>query len=160
MSFLLDTNILTRMAQPDHAQYGPAKTAVNSLLAGGAPVFLVPQNLYEFWVVATRPAEQNGLGMTTPDADARVRELRTAFELRFDNQRVFDEWHRLVVTHDAKGKPAHDARLVSAMLAHGIQTLVTFNTSDFSRYGDVTVTTPSELLAPPAENAPQSEPNA
>ncbi len=68
MSTLLDTNILTRSSQEDHPQFPVASRAVELLIARGERVCIVPQNLYEFWAVATRPAEYNGLGMTGEEA--------------------------------------------------------------------------------------------
>lgn len=50
-----------------------------------------------------------------------------------------DAWERLVVAHRVSGKNAHDARLVAAMLVHGVENLLTFNTQDFRRYGEIRV---------------------
>jgi len=66
---LLDTNLLTRMTRSHQPQAGMARAAIQTLLGRGELLVLVPQNLYEFWVVATRspgapPAGSNGLGMT------------------------------------------------------------------------------------------------
>jgi hypothetical protein len=47
------------------------------------------------------------------------------------------------------GKKAHDARLVAAMLAHGLSRLLTFNVSDFARYPGITVLEPAQVLAGP-----------
>jgi hypothetical protein len=38
---------------------------VNEIIGQGGECFLTPQVLIEFWVVATRPLEVNGLGWTT-----------------------------------------------------------------------------------------------
>src|SRR5262249_46175376 len=64
MNVLLDTNILGRMAEPGPVQHQLAVDAVAALVCRGDSPCLVPQVLYEFWVVATRPAAANGLGMT------------------------------------------------------------------------------------------------
>jgi hypothetical protein len=66
----LDTNLLTRMTRLREPQSVVARSAVQTLLGRGERLIIVPQNLYEFWVVATRPpgpppAGRNGLGMTT-----------------------------------------------------------------------------------------------
>ena len=37
-----------------------------------------------------------------------------------------------------KGKEAHDARIVAAMLAHRVSNLLTFNMGDFKRYTQIT----------------------
>lgn len=52
---LLDTNVLTRMARSGDPQSGAARAAIGTLLARGERLIVVPQNLYEFWAVATRP---------------------------------------------------------------------------------------------------------
>src|SRR5437016_178726 len=79
MSILLDTNILTRLAQHTHPMHAAARDAVAALQAGGETLHLVPQNLYEFWVVATRPVAVNGLGFTVAQADAELARLETLF---------------------------------------------------------------------------------
>lgn len=38
-----------------------------------------------------------------------------------------------------KGKNAHDARLVAAMVRHGLTHILTFNAQDFSRYRGITI---------------------
>ena len=62
MNYLVDTNILTRMTDPAHAMHREALDAVTLLIQQGHRLHVVPQNLYEFWVVATRPLNVNGLG--------------------------------------------------------------------------------------------------
>ena len=62
MSTLLDTNTLLRSTQLGHPMRPAAAGAITILRAQGEQLCLVPQNLYEYWVVCTRPAAQNGLG--------------------------------------------------------------------------------------------------
>ena len=51
---LLDTNLLTRMTRADNPQSGVARAAIQVLFGRGERLIVVPQNLYEFWAVATR----------------------------------------------------------------------------------------------------------
>jgi hypothetical protein len=60
MNVLLDTNILTRLAQHAHPMHAAARDAVAALQRAGETLRLVPQNLYEFWVVATRLGRFDG----------------------------------------------------------------------------------------------------
>src|SRR5207245_7977424 len=76
---------------------------------------LVPQNFYEFWVVATRPTGQNGLGLTPAQAQADLARLKALFTVRNDTPALFSEWEQLVIAYQVNGKNAHDARLVAAM---------------------------------------------
>jgi len=81
MNTLLDTNILMRAAQPGHPMYATAVNAVAALRRRGDNLFLVPQNLYEFWVVGTRPLAQNGLGFTPAQARTEIDQLKKHFAL-------------------------------------------------------------------------------
>ena len=51
---LLDTNVLARMTAPSDPDCSLARHAMHLLFASGEQLVIVPQNLYEFWAVATR----------------------------------------------------------------------------------------------------------
>ncbi len=146
MSTLLDTNILARLAQPDHPKHIPARDAVKLLLTRGEEVCIVPQNLYEFWVVATRPANQNGLGMSLDQAYAECVQIKRLFTLFRDERGILTEWEQLVMRHAVTGKTGHDARLVAAMHRHGLTHLLTFNAEHFARFPGITITNPEDVI--------------
>ena len=78
---LLDTNVLTRMTRSSDPQSGVTRAAVQTLNGRIERLIIVPQNLYEFWAVATRPAGpppagRNGLGMTPAQAGHWLRFLQ------------------------------------------------------------------------------------
>jgi hypothetical protein len=106
--------------------------------------FLCPR-FAEYWSVATRPATENGLGMTSPVAQDQLERLLLIFPLLPDSAKIFHLWKQLVIDHDVKGKNAHDARLIAAMKAHNLTHLLTFNISDFSRYSGIAIITPSQM---------------
>lgn len=58
-----------------------------------------------------------------------------------------DRWEKTARKHRVLGKQAHDARLASFMIAHGIEYLITLNTADFTRYPQITAMTPAEILS-------------
>jgi len=62
MPHLADTNLLLRAAESGHPMQTPALEALASIVRSGDTVYIVPQYLYESWVVATRPVERNGWG--------------------------------------------------------------------------------------------------
>jgi predicted nucleic acid-binding protein len=146
MKILLDTNIILRLGDKGHLMHGKALAVIDRLDADGHECVLVPQVLYEYWVVATRPRDNNGLGMTAATADATVSQWMTIFRLLLDERGVFSRWRELVAGNDVKGKSAHDARLVGAMQRHGLINLLTFNKSDFVRFNEISAFTPDELL--------------
>ena len=137
MRILLDTNVLCRLAEKGHPFHSTAETAVAALRDAGHELCLVPQVLYEYWVVVTRPVSDNGLGMSTTDVDRAIELWLELFTLFRDERGVFTIWRELTARHDVKGKAAHDARLVAAMKRHGLEHLLTFNVADFQRYEDI-----------------------
>ena len=116
--------------------------AVDWLAANGYEPVLVPQNLYEYWAVATRPVENNGLGMAPPQVDEAISDWLTLFRLLLDERGIFKLWRELVTVHDVKGKTSHDARLVAAMQRHDVTHLLTFNRQDFLQFTGITTVTP------------------
>lgn len=44
------------------------------------------------------------------------------------------------------GVNVHDARLVAAMLVHGLTDILTFNTKDFARYSEITAVHPTAIV--------------
>jgi predicted nucleic acid-binding protein len=64
MRVLVDTNILLRTAQPNHPLCSQATRAVSRLIRQQDAVFFCSQNIAEFWNVATRPLDLNGLGLS------------------------------------------------------------------------------------------------
>lgn len=150
MSFLVDTNILLRGAQPHHPMHTLAEDAVAVLRQQDERLCLVPQNLFEFWVAATRPLGENGLGLTIVEARAELLRLKAIWPILDDTPNILLEWERLVLQYDVSGRKAHDARLVAAMVVHGVQTLLTFDFGDFRRYQEITALGPADVLAAPA----------
>ena len=146
---LLDTNLLTRMTRSHHPQAGLARAAIQTLLGRGERLIVVPQNLYEFWAVATRPpgpppAGSNGLGMTPAQAGQWLRFFQRRFTLLPDREELSRLWQALVEAHGVRGFRAHDVRLVAAMQSYGITRLLTFNVAHFGGM-PVTILHPASL---------------
>ena len=144
MRVLVDTNILARIAQPDHVQHTAAVEASDAMLAAGQQLYIASQTLYEFWVVATRPLGENGMGMGVADAYSRISKLRQQYEVLHDSPNVLETWAQLVLANSVKGKKAHDARLAALMIANGIRDVLTFNNADFERYPNLVVHVPAK----------------
>ncbi len=122
-----------------------ARKAVVALRRRGEELCIVPQNLIEFWAVATRPLEANGLGLTVEEAHDELRRIKQLFKLHLDLPEILPEWEELVLQNKVTGRPTHDARLVAAMKVHKLGELLTFNVGDFKRYAGITVTDPSTI---------------
>ncbi len=149
MKILVDSNILLRLAHTTDPQHQVAMDATTGLLHKKEDLFMVPQNLYEFWAVATRPLGVNGLGFTVLQVQNEIGKLRRILILLDETPHVYGQWENLVGAHAVVGKNAHDTHLVAAMVVHGISHLLTFNKQDFQRFTNITVMTPAEVMAIP-----------
>ncbi|MSU57720.1 MAG: PIN domain-containing protein [Pedosphaera sp.] len=146
-TYLADTNLLLRLADPASSQHPIATDALARLLGQGDEVYLTPQNFIEFWAVATRPVEANGFGWNSERTAREVTELQERFPLLPDSPEIFTRWLELVKQLPVHGKRVHDARLVAVLQAHAIEQLITFNTSDFNVFESLSLVDPGSLVA-------------
>jgi predicted nucleic acid-binding protein len=130
----VDTNVLLRLLEPQHAHHRDAVYAAGRLIESGEAVHVTPQNIAEFWAAATRPVARNGLGLTSATAAAEIDRIERLFALLPDEPAIYAVWKRLVATHGVIGSQVYDARLVAAMMVHGVGRILTFNAGDFARY--------------------------
>lgn len=147
MMWLVDTNLLVRLADTNSPHHATVTEALARLEDAGQDLVIVPQLLYQYWVVATRQIANNGLGRDVPTTLADLQDFMALFRLLRDERGIFERWRDLVTTGDVKGKVAHDARLVAAMLRHGVTHLLTFNGADFRRFTGLQVISPAEVLS-------------
>jgi len=146
VSFAVDTNVLLRSIDEGHSAQATAQNVLLSLRKQLETLSVFPQNLIEFWAVATRPKTNNGLGWSIERTEKELRSLRSLFVVLPDTDEIFPEWQKLVVQYRVSGKQAHDARLVASMNVHNLTHLLTFNTSDFKRFTSITAIDPQSLL--------------
>jgi predicted nucleic acid-binding protein len=145
MKYLVDTNILLRLVQKNSPMHLDAQRAIFTLKKQGVFLCIIPQNIIEFWAVATRPIEKNGLGLSINQAEEETEKVKKIFILKVDTPAIFAEWESLVIKYQVMGKQVHDARLVAAMLAHNITHLLTFNIDDFKRFSEIIVVEPRSV---------------
>jgi len=146
MRVLVDTNILLRSAQPNHPLCYQATHAVSKLLRQEDSVFFCPQNIAEFWKVATRPADRNGLGFSPEEVLREVTSIEESLTLLPDVPGIYAAWKRIVHDHQVQGIKVYDARLVAVMNVYTVESILSFNSADFKRYDLVTVLHPASLL--------------
>jgi len=119
---------------------------LDKLSMQGQQLYITPQNLIEFFAVATRDVSMNGLGMSPLDAYQVMTNMEKLFSLLPDREEIFTEWRRLVVAYGILGLNVHDARLVAVMLTYGITHLLTFDLKDFQVYKNILAISPKTLL--------------
>jgi predicted nucleic acid-binding protein len=145
MSYVLDTNLLLRLAQPHHPMRKDVLNALDEIGKLKAEIFIIPQSLFEFWVVATRPFANNGLAMSIDEAADELKKIKALFSVVDDNALILPEWERIVIQYQVSGKQAHDARIVAAMNVHAVKNLLTFNIDDFKRYTNIKAVDPRSI---------------
>ena len=143
--YLLDTNVVMRFCNPSDVQHQLATDAISRLLMQSDECLLVTQVIIEFWVVATRPTQVNGLGWTVEQTRSTIDQLLDRFSFLEESPQIFPNWLNLVTTNKVMGKRTHDARIIAAMLANGITHLLTFNPSDFAGISSITIIHPQDL---------------
>lgn len=95
--------------------------------------------------MATRPGQANGLGLTVEQTVIELLDLCGIVDL-LPEVPVHAEWLRLVTQYRVSGKNVHDARLVAAMVVHGVNQILTFNAQDFARYTEISILDPFQTV--------------
>jgi len=133
VAYLLDTNILARLANAADSLHSVADQAVVKLHRRNEILHITAQNMVEFRNIATRPISQNGLGLSAVEAKAKAASFESMFPLLPETPDIYPAWTSLVDALAVVGKQFHDARLLGVCHVHGVTHLLTFNVSDFSR---------------------------
>ena len=143
--YLLDTNILLRASDRTSPRYSLAVNSVASLIARGDECVITLQVLIEFWVVATRPIDVNGLGWNVEQTNFKINRLINQFTLVEETQAIFPQWLDLVTRYQIKGKRTHDARLMAVAIASSITHILTFNPKDFTKVTELAIVHPDDI---------------
>lgn len=157
MSRLVDTSVLVRQVDPSSLQHPAALDALDALRDQAQTLHVFEQNMIEFWAVATRPRSVNGLGLSTSEANNERLRLETLFTLLPDPPDLSARWVQVVNQFGVSGKPTHDARIVAAMLAHGMTHILTFNVRDFQRYASLGIVAVDPATVPQVTTTEESE---
>lgn len=145
MRVLVDTNILLRSAQPNHPLSSQATHAVSKLIRQQDAVLFCSQNIAEFWNVATRPAELNGLGLSHEEVVREVISIEKLLTLLPNVPAIYVAWKQIVKDHKVQGVKVYDARLVATMNVYAVENVLTFNAGDFKRYSNINALHPTSL---------------
>lgn len=131
---LLDTNILLRSKQTTSLHHKEVTEKLIELTIAGEDLAVCPQVLYEFYVVATRPPDSNGFGLSPKATGIEIENIIETYIMLNDNETIFQNWKQLVENYNVSGKTAHDAKIVALMQSHSITKLYTINKKDFKRF--------------------------
>jgi predicted nucleic acid-binding protein len=134
---LLDTNILLRLKDVHSLEHLMVKQKLKDLLQNNETLAIAPQILYEFYVVATRPIQQNGLGLNAEETLNEIDLFCEVFDFLPDTQDLYQKWYNLMRQYQINGKKSHDARLVAFMQTYQITQIYTLNPTDFKAFENI-----------------------
>ena len=142
---LVDTNVLLRITKRSDPNHLAVDSALSKLAIQGTTLYYTHQNIAELWSTMTRPPSRNGFGLMVQDVDREVALIESGMELLPDSAALYREWRRIVIQYGVSGVQVHDARLAAAMYTHGVSHILTFNGSDFRRFGGLTAVHPAAV---------------
>ncbi len=133
----IDTNVLLCATDRSRRNHGRAQELSRIAREGGFNLALSGQIIREYLVVATRPVEVNGLGMSPTDALHNIDACMSGTMHCAETESVSAQLRSLVATHALMGKRIHDANVVATMMAHDIGWLITENGEDFEVFSKI-----------------------
>lgn len=145
MKRMVDTNILIRARDASDPMHSACVEALLRLRSSEDVPCVCAQVMIEYWSVATRPRNVNGLELDPSEAAVDLRNLEAAFELLPEPPDMAARWRELAERCSVRGRQVHDTRLAALMLAHGVTSLITLNRPDFARYGGITCVSPEDV---------------
>ena len=131
----VDANVLVNaraISAPDH---NSAVARLNRARDEGEILSVSRQILREYLAVLTRPQAWR-VAITREEALDDVDRMSRRFRILEDGPAVTETLIRLCREVPVGGRQIHDANIVATMLAHGERRLLTFNTTDFRRFGE------------------------
>jgi predicted nucleic acid-binding protein len=94
MRVLVDTNVPLRAVQSNHPLFAQATQAISALVRRNDSVFFCPQNIIEFWNVATRPIERNGFGLSPDQVMKEIAGFESSLSLLPDVPEIYTTWKK------------------------------------------------------------------
>ena len=131
----IDTNVLVNSRILDAPDHDIARASLERAFQDREPMRISRQVVREYLAVVTRP-QIWPVAITLEGALDDGNRLIGSFEILEDGPVVTESLIALCREVSVGGRQIHDANIVATMLAHGERRLLTFNTSDFRRYGE------------------------
>jgi predicted nucleic acid-binding protein len=136
---LLDTNVLLEATDEGRRFHTQALAVFQNAPGAGVDLFLGTQIIREYLVVATRPLENNGLGMSMATALDNIGRFRRRASLVAETLRsseVFLDW---AGRFGISGKKLHDLQILATASTAGMDALLTANEQDFPQSSPLTI---------------------
>lgn len=130
----VDTNILLCATDKDRGYHTTVVDFLEGGMSGRFSLITSNQVFREYLVVATRPREVNGFGLSPKDSLANVSHFQSICQTVDETSLSLEKLKILVQKHHLSGKRIHDANIAATMLANGLSHLMTLNPSDFEAF--------------------------
>ena len=134
-ALFVDTNVLVYanvIETPFHEQ---ALAAINAAYQANRTIWISRQVIREYLVTMTRPQAFENLPKAT--VLEQIDQFIERFQVADDTAAVTGQIVKLMGDFQIGGKQVHDTNIVATMQAYGIPALLTHNTKDFERFGEV-----------------------
>ena len=128
---VVDTNILLAATDRSRDTHQAATAFLNT---DERRLALTPQIVREYFAVATRPVQANGLGLPSENAVANIEQFLEDMELLDETLPTTSRLLDLLIQRPATGKQVHDANIVAVAVTHKASTIVTDNIAHFLRF--------------------------
>ncbi len=136
---MVDTNILLSASNSNRTDHEASHRVFLKALEAGVHLATCGQILREYLVVATRPMQVNGLGLSLEDALTNLDWFRKRQVYLEEPESVHQNLVRLIEKHNITGKRIHDLNIVALMNQFNIHTLLTNNAADFEIIPDIEI---------------------
>ncbi len=145
-SIFVDTNVLIRANVATAPNHEEALACLKTLGKSSTERWISQQILREYLANVTRSQTfMSPIPMAA--AIARVEYFQSRFIIAQDSERVFANLLKLLGTTATSGKQIHDTNIVATMQAYGVNQLLTYNPTDFTRFSThITILAPTEVL--------------
>jgi len=143
---LVDTNILLTATDRSRPEHTAARTIFTQAIAAGVHLCITGQIIREYLVVATRPVELNGLGLTPDESIHNIETFKRRMLFLEENELVTSELLSLIRNCKLSGVSIHDANLIALMHVQNIRLIITQNPSDFADFPDIQIFSPGSFL--------------
>jgi predicted nucleic acid-binding protein len=133
----VDTNVLLAATDRSRQTHESSVEFLQEGVRGSYRLFTCGQVFREYLVVATRPLEENGMGLSPVKAWENIATFRKVIQVLDETHDSLVRLGKMVKDHQLKGKRIHDANLVAVMHTHGLVHLKTWNPKDFAPFSEV-----------------------
>ena len=136
MAVLLDTNVAVRAVMRTELLHTVCIRAIAQITERDERLVVGAQVLAESWSLLTRPlSNKGGFGLSVSDADIRISQMLRLATLLPEPPDIWNAHRELLVSCGVSGTQVHDCRLAAWCLLHGVDSILTLNSTDFARYG-------------------------